>query len=86
MSDTPTQPTTTTSPLAEADPRSLDELFSSRPPYDPAALRGLVAELRRMRLKWQSDEAEGKAKRSARASSATRVTSAALYLPLSNST
>ena len=51
------------SPLSEADPRSLDEIFSSRPPFDPGALRRQIEEFRRMRVKWQSDEAEGKTKR-----------------------
>ena len=51
------------SPLSEADPRSLDEIFSSRPPFDPGALRRQIEEFRRMRVKWQSDAAEGKTKR-----------------------
>jgi hypothetical protein len=54
------------SPLSEADPRSLDEIFSSRPPFDPGALRRQIEEFRRMRVKWQSDEAEGKSKRVAK--------------------
>jgi len=62
MNDTPV------SPLTEADPRSLDELFSSRPPFDPAALRALVAELRRMRVKWGEEERDNKAKKATRAS------------------
>lgn len=54
------------SPLSEADPRSLDEVFSSRPPFDPSAMRRAVEEFRRMRVKWQQDAAEGKSKRVAK--------------------
>ena len=61
------------SPLSEADPRSLDEIFSSRPPFDPSALRRQIEEFRRMRVKWQSDEAEGKSKRAAKKAKAGTV-------------
>jgi hypothetical protein len=54
------------SPLAEASPASLDDLFSSRPPFDPAAMRVMIAEFRRMRVKWASDEAAGVAKKAAK--------------------
>jgi hypothetical protein len=47
---------TQTSPLAEASEVSLDEFFSRRPPFDGAALSAMVAEFRRMRVKWQSGE------------------------------
>ena len=67
----------TPSPLAEADPRSLDDVMSSRPPFDAGALTRMVAELRRMRVKWQQDEAEGKASKQARAKrGGTKATSA----------
>lgn len=42
------------SPLAEASVSSLDEFFSRRPPFDENALGAMVAELRRMREKWES--------------------------------
>jgi hypothetical protein len=42
------------SPLGEASPASLDELFSRRPPFDEGALSAMVGELRRMREKWES--------------------------------
>ena len=70
MSDQPT----TTSPLAEAEPRSLDEAFSARPPFDAGTLVALVRELRRMRVKWQQDEIEGKRTRAAKSERAKRVT------------
>lgn len=63
----------TTSPLAEADPRSLDELFNSKPPFDTNALRRLVEEFRRMRAKWQQDEAEGKIKKAKKADNSPKV-------------
>jgi len=52
----------TTSPLAEASEHSLDEFFSRRPPFDGETLRVMIAEFRRMRVKWQSGEAERAAK------------------------
>ena len=42
------------SPLAEASANSLDEFFSRRPPFDEVALTRMVAELCRMREKWES--------------------------------
>jgi len=49
-----TEPETPASPLAEASTASLDEFFSRRPPFDEEALTRMVAELRRMREKWES--------------------------------
>ena len=43
-------------PLCEVEATSLDELFSSRPPFSANVMRALVAELRRMREKWKSAE------------------------------
>ena len=56
-----------TSPLGEASERSLDEFFSSKPPFSPEALRVMVAEFRRMREKWQSGEGNAAAPRAKRA-------------------
>ena len=68
------------SPLSEADPRSLDELFNSKPPFDSVALRTLVNEMRRMREKWEKDEAEGKSKRNTKkAESSAKVVSGDLW-------
>jgi hypothetical protein len=53
----------TESPLTGVSENSLDEYFSSKPPYSPQVLAALVSELRRMREKWQVEEREGKAKR-----------------------
>ena len=64
----------TTSPLAEADPRSLEQFFNSRPPFDPRALQAIVAEMRRMRVKWGEDEKAGKIKKAAKAEKAKRPT------------
>jgi hypothetical protein len=58
---------TQTSPLAEASEVSLDEFFSRRPPFDGVALSAMVAEFRRMRVKWQSGEGGASAKKAPRA-------------------
>lgn len=49
------------SPVETANPQSLSELFS-RDPEDLQSndLDTITAELRRMRVKWQTDEAAGK--------------------------
>jgi hypothetical protein len=62
------------SPLSGVSENSLDEYFSSKPPYSPQVLAALVSELRRMREKWQVEEREGKAKRAKRVA-AVKVTS-----------
>lgn len=56
--------TTTTSPLTEASPTSLDELFS----MDPLQLTDenidrIVLELRAQRERWQQTEKKGRAKK-----------------------
>jgi hypothetical protein len=56
----------TTNPLDEVSAISLDDLFSSRPPFDAQAMRAMVAEFRRMRVKWQAEDAAGTTKRGAR--------------------
>lgn len=64
MSDQPV------SPLAEASEISLDEFFSRRPPFDGAALSAMVAEFRRMRVKWQSGEGAASVKKAPKAKAA----------------
>lgn len=59
--------THTPSPLAEAEVSSLDEDFSHRPPFDGATLARMVAEFRRMRVKWQAGEGSAAAKKAPRA-------------------
>lgn len=63
----------TPSPLAEASPTSLDELFS-RPPRDMIRedhltgsrnIESIVRELRRQRERWALDEAAGKVRATA---------------------
>lgn len=71
-----------TSPLSEADPRSLDELFARldqhitlntlRGPAATADLDAVVSELRRQRAAWARAEAEGKT-RAPRAKATPRV-------------
>jgi hypothetical protein len=48
------EPPSVPGPLSEASASSLDEFFSRRPPFDEGALTAMVAELRRMREKWES--------------------------------
>lgn len=76
------QPATQSSPLAEAEPANLDELFArldghiaQRTLRSPEALKiadTVVAELRRQRAAWAQAEASG-----ARRAPATKRTSAA---------
>jgi hypothetical protein len=63
------------SPLSEVAENSLDDYFSSKPPYSPQVLSALVSELRRMREKWQVEEREGKAKRALKAKKGGKLTS-----------
>jgi hypothetical protein len=58
-------------PLDEVSVASLDDLFSSRPPFDPQAMRAMVSEFRRMRVKWQAEDAAGTAKKKARRAGAS---------------
>lgn len=43
-------------PITEASPASLEELFSRAPPFSIEDRRAIVAELRRMREKWESGQ------------------------------
>lgn len=59
----PTPASAQTSPIAEADPRSLDELMSRDPKLNTRQDRNIiVAEFRRMRAVWEKAKAEGKTK------------------------
>jgi len=71
MTDSAPRDASNASPLVEADPRSLDAIFNSKPPFDAAALRALIAEMRRMREKWKQDEVENKQKKAKKAASAS---------------
>ena len=44
------------SPIAEASAESLDLLFSKAPPFSSEDRASIIAELRRMREKWESGE------------------------------
>jgi len=49
------------SPLAEASPKSLDELFSTDPlKLSDSDVDAIIAELRRKRALWAKSEAEGR--------------------------
>lgn len=63
------------SPLSEASPTSLDDYFSQKPPFAPEALRAMIAEFRRMRVKWESDsqEAKNKPKKAAKSAPASAI-------------
>jgi hypothetical protein len=50
---------TTPSPLTEAEPRSLDEYFARKPPYDATTLAAIKTEFRRLRAKFGETEAAG---------------------------
>jgi hypothetical protein len=63
------------SPLSQVSETSLDDYFSSKPPYSPQVLSALVSELRRMREKWQVEEREGKVKRAVKAKKGVKLTS-----------
>lgn len=57
----PEQSPQQTSPMAEADPHSLDELMSRDPKLNTRKDRDvIVAEYRRMRGLWEKAKAEGK--------------------------
>jgi len=71
MTDSAPRDTSNASPLVEADPRSLDVIFNSKPPFDAAALCALIAEMRRMREKWKQDEVENKQKKAKKVASAS---------------
>ncbi len=61
-SDNPQTAPVQISPLVEAAPHSIDELFSRDPfSYTQQDRRQIVAELRRQRLTWDAAEAAGKA-------------------------
>lgn len=52
-------------PLAEANPQSLDELFSRDPlSYQQQDREAIILEMRRYRKLWAQDEAAGKTKAS----------------------
>jgi hypothetical protein len=55
------------SPLSEADPRSLDEYFARKPPYDAQTLNAIKAEFRRLRERMKIEQASGKAPRAKKA-------------------
>jgi len=68
------------SPLSEADPRSLDEYFARKPPYDTATLARIKQEFRRMREVWAKSALEGgKAPRAKKVSATTREISIDLF-------
>ena len=56
------------SPLAEADPNSLNEYFARKPPYDATTLNAIKAEFRRLRDRMQIEAASGKPTRAKKAS------------------
>jgi hypothetical protein len=58
---------TLVSPLTEADPRSLDEYFARKPPYDATTLAAIKQEFRRLRAKFGEDAASGKPTRAKKA-------------------
>jgi len=70
----PKLPATTTSPLSEVDPASLNELFA-RDPMDLTNqdLDKIIAALRAQRLKWKQDEASGGAKKAAKIANAAET-------------
>lgn len=84
--DSPTEPSSPPSPLAEADARSLEELFS-RDPFEmlaedecerkagrtPRNFPTIVAALRRQRENWKRAEAAGATKGAAKAPKAGKV-------------
>lgn len=69
------EPTLPPSPLSEANPRALEDVMSARPPFAAHEMQMMIAELRRMRVKWQVEEREGVKKKGKKVSGPAPVVS-----------